>query len=100
MLYMILGQDTPDALPKRKATRPAHLDYVKALHQQGRVRLAGPRPKLDSAMPADAGFYGSLLIVEFATLQEAREWAANDPYTLAGVFEHVEVQPFIQVLPA
>lgn len=100
MLYLILGHDGRDALPLRKATRPAHLDYVRALQTEGRLVIAGPRPKVDAAVPTDAGFYGSLIIAEFASLDAAEAWAAEDPYAKAGVFERVEVQPFIQVLPA
>lgn len=97
MLYLILGHDTPNALPLRKATRPAHLDYVRVLHNEGRLAIVGPRPKVDSSTPTDAGFYGSLIIAEFASLEAAQAWAAQDPYAKAGVFERVEVQPFIQV---
>ncbi len=100
MLYLILGHDAPDALPKRKVTRPAHLDYVRALQAAGRLVIAGPRPKVDSPTPTDAGFYGSLIIAEFASLEAAQAWAAQDPYVKAGVFERVDVQPFVQVLPA
>lgn len=97
MLYMILGHDAPNALPIRKATRPAHLDYVRVLHRQGRIVLVGPRPKVDAISPTDAGFFGSLIVAEFTSLQAAKAWAAEDPYAKAGVFERVDVQPFIQV---
>jgi len=100
MLYLILGHDGPNALPLRKATRPAHLDYVRTLQAEGRLVIAGPRPKVDAAVPTDAGFHGSLIIAEFASLAAAEAWAAQDPYALAGVFERVDVQPFIAVLPA
>jgi len=100
MLFVILGHDGPEALPRRKATRPAHLDYVRELQMQGRLVIAGPRPKSESPQPNDAGFYGSLIIADFPSLAEAERWAAQDPYALAGVFSRVDVQPFIQVLPA
>ncbi len=97
MLYLILGHDAPDALPIRKATRAAHLDYVRVLHNAGRVVIVGPRPKVDAVAATDAGFYGSLIIAEFTSLAAAEAWAAEDPYAKAGVFERVDVQPFIQV---
>lgn len=100
MLYVILGHDGPGALALRKLTRPAHLDYVRTLQTEGRLIITGPRPKVDAAVPTDAGFYGSLIIAEFASLEAAQAWAAEDPYAKAGVFERVDVQPFIQVLPA
>lgn len=100
MLYLILGHDAVDALPKRRANRPAHLAYLQLLQTQGRLVLAGPRPKIDSPTPTDAGFFGSLIIAEFTCLEAAQAWAAADPYAQAGVFEKVDVQPFVKVLPA
>lgn len=99
MLYMILGHDAPDSLPKRRETRPRHLEYIGALKREGRLVLAGPRPRVDALDAGEAGFHGSLIVAEFADLEAARAWAAQDPYALAGVFERVEVQPFVKVLP-
>ncbi len=99
MLYMILGHDRPDALAQRRATRPAHVAYLKALLAEGRLVIAGPRPKIDAADPGEAGFHGSLIIGEFASLEAARAWADQDPYWLAGVFERVDVQPYVKALP-
>lgn len=99
MLYMILGQDAADALPKRRATRPAHLEYLRTLVEQGRLVLAGPRPRVDATDAGEAGFHGSLIVAEFASLEEARAWAAADPYARAGVFERVDVEPFVRALP-
>lgn len=99
MLYMILGDDAADALPRRRATRPAHLEYLKALIDQGRLVLAGPRPRVDAVDAGEAGFHGSLIVAEFPSLDDARAWAAADPYAQAGVFARVQVQPFVRVLP-
>ncbi len=100
MLYMILGEDGPDALPLRRATRPAHLEHLKALQIQGRLLLAGPRPRVDATDAGAAGFHGSLIVAEFPDLAAAQAWADTDPYALAGVFSQVRVQPFVKVLPA
>lgn len=99
MLYVILGDDAPDALPKRRATRPAHLEYLQPLIDQGRLLLAGPRPRVDASDPGDAGFHGSLIVAEFGSPEEARTWADADPYAKAGVFERVTVQPFVRAKP-
>jgi uncharacterized protein YciI len=99
VLYIILGHDVPNSLAKRKATRPAHIERVKMLQAEGRLVIAGPRPAIDAADPADAGFIGSLIIAEFADLQAARAWADADPYVKAGVYSHIDVQPFIKALP-
>jgi hypothetical protein len=99
MLYSIIGRDHPDSLAKRRAARPAHLARLHDLLAAGRILLAGPFPAIDSPDPGPAGFTGSLIVAEFASLDEAKAWAAEDPYTLAGVFASVEVLPFMKVLP-
>jgi len=99
MLYAIWATDTADSWEKRKATRPAHLDRLKPLIDEGRVIIGGPMPAVDSTDPGDAGMTGSLLVIEFASLQAAQAWADADPYVTAGVYASVEVKPFIQVVP-
>jgi len=99
MLYAIAGTDGPDSLPGRIASRAAHLARVTQLRDQGRLVLAGPHPRLDTSEPGEAGYSGSLIIAEFASLAAAEAWASADPYVAAGVWAHVSVRPFVQVLP-
>lgn len=99
MLYVIWGVDAADSLAARLATRPAHVARLRALLEQGRLVLAGPRPKAESASAPEAGFQGSLIVAEFESLAAARAWADADPYVAAGVYERVEVYPFVQALP-
>jgi hypothetical protein len=61
--------------------------------------LAGPHPAIDSPDPGEAGFSGSLVVAEFASLEDATTWADADPYISAGVYENVTVKPFKKVLP-
>lgn len=100
MLYMILGQDAPDNLPLRREHRPAHVARLKALQEQGRLILSGPRPRVDALDPGEAGFFGGLIVAEFPNLQAAQEWVSTDPFVVHGVYAQVDVQPFIKVLPA
>ena len=100
MLYAILGRDAPNSLDQRLAARPAHLERLNAMLAEGRLILAGPLPAIDSVDPGPAGFQGSLMVVEFPSLEDARVWADADPYVAAGVFTVVEVYPFRKVLPA
>jgi hypothetical protein len=99
MLYAIWAADVANSLELRKKARPAHLARLEALKQQGRLILAGPCPDVDNQGAAEAGFSGSLIVAEFESLQEARQWADADPYLEAGVYQKVEVKPFKQVLP-
>lgn len=100
MLYAIVGDDAPDSLENRLATRPAHLARLDALQRDGRLALAGPFPAIDSPNPGPAGFSGSLIVAEFESLEAARTWAEADPYLSAGIFERITVKPFKKVLPA
>ncbi|MHB1895324.1 MAG: YciI family protein [Metallibacterium sp.] len=99
MWYAITATDHPDSLAARKAARPAHLARLQALHEQGRLLLAGPFPAIDAEDPGPAGFSGSLIVAEFVDLAAARIWAEADPYRAAGVYRSVEVKPFRKVLP-
>ncbi len=100
MLYAILGHDAPNSLERRLAVRPAHLERLHAMQAEGRLILAGPLPAIDSADPGPAGFQGSLMVVEFPSLEDAKAWANADPYVAADVFAAVDVYPFRKVLPA
>ena len=99
MFYAIIAEDVADSLEKRLAARPAHLERLNALRDQGRLILAGPHPAIDTEDPGDAGFSGSLIVAEFNSLEEAEAWAADDPYQHAGVYAKVTVKPFKKVLP-
>lgn len=100
MLYVIIARDRPESLPARRGARPAHLERLQALRDEGRLLLAGPHPAVDSPDPGEAGFSGSLVVAEFADLAAAQAWADQDPYVAAGVYQTVEVKPFVKVLPA
>lgn len=99
MFYAITGEDVPNSLDKRLAARPAHLQRLQALQEEGRLLLAGPFPHIDSPDPGPAGFSGSLIVAEFDTLEAARLWADADPYLAASVYARVSVRPFKKVLP-
>jgi uncharacterized protein YciI len=99
MWYLIEGYDGSDVLPQRLAARPQHLARLIALRDEGRLMLAGPCPAIDAEDPGPAGFSGSLIVAEFASLAEAQSWAAADPYVAAGVYRETTVKPFRKVLP-
>lgn len=99
MLYAIISRDHDGTLQQRLAARPAHLARLEALRDEGRLVLAGPHPAIDSNDPGPAGFTGSLVVAEFASLDAAQSWADADPYRAAGVYAEVTVKPFKKVLP-
>lgn len=99
MLYAIIGEDVPNSLERRLSVRPAHLARLEALKNEGRLFAAGPFPAIDANDPGPAGFSGSLIVAEFASLADAQAWADADPYVAAGVYAKATVKPFKKVLP-
>jgi uncharacterized protein len=99
MWYAVISEDIEDSLPRRSQARAAHLARLSALVDEGRLLVAGPHPAIDAEDPGPAGFSGSLVIADFASLEEAEAWARDDPYVEAGVYANVVVKPFKRVLP-
>lgn len=99
MWYLIIGSDVDDSLAARKAARPAHLARLQALNDAGRLKLAGPLPAIDAEDPGEAGFSGSVIVAQFGSIDEAKAWAADDPYVEAGVYDTMLVKPYRHVLP-
>ncbi len=99
MLYAVISQDVENSLEKRMSVRPAHIERLNALKNEGRLILAGPHPAIDNNDPGKAGFTGSLVVAEFDSLVDAQAWADADPYMASGAYASVVVKPFKKVLP-
>ena len=89
MLYVIIGHDARDAKENRPAVRPAHLASLEPLSNAGKVILGGPLT--DGA--------GSLIVLEAESLAAVWALLARDPYVTHGIFERLEVHPFLRVFP-
>ena len=99
MWYAVISQDVDNSLSLRAGARKDHLARLEALVAEGRVLIAGPHPAIDAEDPGEAGFTGSLVVVDFPSLEEAQAWADADPYVAAGVYKSVAVKPFKHILP-
>ncbi|MDG1733007.1 MAG: YciI family protein [Thalassotalea sp.] len=99
MLYVIYSEDIENSLELRLSVREQHIARLKDMQAQGRLIVGGPCPAIDSEDPGSAGFSGSLLILEFDSLQDAKTWADADPYVAAGVYKTVTVKPYKKVFP-
>lgn len=99
MWYAVISEDVADSSQRRARAREAHLARLKSLVDEGRLLVAGPHPAIDAEDPGPAGFTGSLVVVDFESLEEAQAWADADPYVDAGVYARVVVKPFKRVLP-
>ncbi|WP_397418601.1 YciI family protein [Phenylobacterium sp.] len=83
-LYVLFCVDKPGALSVRMGAREAHLAYVRGFGDK--LRLGGPM--LDD----NGDMAGSLVIMEAESRAEAEAFNAADPYTLAGLWERVDIK--------
>jgi len=97
MYYAIICEDQENSLSKRTMSRPAHIQRLQELEKQDRILIAGPHPAVDNEDPGEKGFIGSLIVAEFNSLEQAEQWAKEDPYVNAGVYKKVTVRPFKKV---
>jgi uncharacterized protein len=88
--YVIIaydGDDT-DAQERRKTIRPLHLAGAKKLKERNQFVTGG-------AILNDAEqMTGSVMIVQFETDEEFKEWYEQEPYIKNGVWKTIEVKPF------
>lgn len=89
MLIALIARDKSGALETRKANREAHLAYIAAT---GVVEQAGP------LLDADDQMIGSLIVLDVVDMAAAQDWAANDPYAKAGLFQSVDLIPWKRVI--
>ena len=87
-LFALICTDKADHEPLRKANRDAHLAY---LNETGCVTFAGPF--LDNGTMT-----GSLLVIDVPDRMAAENWAAADPYALAGLFAKVRIEEWKKVI--
>jgi hypothetical protein len=89
MRVALICQDKPGALQVRLDTRAAHVAY---LQETGVVDLAGP------FLDEDGQMTGSMIVLNVDSMQAARDWAARDPYALAGLFASVTLTEWKRVI--
>ena len=89
MLIALIARDKAGALDVRKANRDAHLAYIEST---GVVEQAGPLLDDEDQM------IGSLLVLNVKDMGVAQDWADNDPYAKAGLFETVDLIPWKRVV--
>jgi uncharacterized protein len=89
MLFVIIAHDARGSAERRPVHRPAHLAHLEEISRAGKLILAGPLT--DGA--------GSLIVVDAESPAEVWDAVGRDPYVQNGIFERVEVHPFLQVFP-
>jgi uncharacterized protein YciI len=86
-LFMMQGFDDAGAAEIRKATRPAHLEWINSLGDK--VKLGGPMLAEDGVTPV-----GSVIFLEAESMEEAKAIYAQDPYRDAKLWRRIEIRLF------
>ncbi|KAJ3100876.1 hypothetical protein HDU97_001866 [Phlyctochytrium planicorne] len=90
-LFLVIARDgkDKDALRRRLAVREQHLSRARDAFATGRSVMGGATLN-EETLQMD----GSLLLLDFPTLEDAKEYVRTDPYVTGKVWEEVEVKPF------
>ena len=89
MRFAIICHDKPGTLQLRLDNRAAHLAHIQAT---GVVEMAGP------FLDPQGQMTGSLIVLEVDGIKAAQDWAAADPYGLAGLFDRVTITEWKKVI--
>lgn len=92
MLYTFVLVDKPDALATRLEIRPQHKAYLAG--KAGQIAFAGPLVSDDGTT-----MVGSLLVIDFASREDAQRWIAAEPFTRAGVYASTAIYAFQNLWP-
>lgn len=89
MLIALIARDKPEHLQTRLDNRAAHLAYIE---ETGAVAQAGP------LLDQEGNMVGSLIILDVDDMATGQNWADNDPYAKAGLFETVDLITWKKVI--
>lgn len=87
MLFMIRGHDVENAGDIRDQGKRGHLQWVE--QHLDEIRVAGP------LLDDHGRMIGSLFLVEADDSAAAENLIGEDPYCRAGLWERIEIQPFM-----
>ncbi len=90
--FILICRDKPGALDLRMATREKHLAWVG--DNMAKVIRAGPMLTNGGTMA------GSVFFLEAESRAEVEAFNAADPYSLAGLWESVEILPWRRTVGA
>ena len=88
--YFITAYDFTDAeaLNRRMAARPAHLEGARKLKQSGNFIIGG------AILSPEGKMIGSSLFMQFQNEEELQQWLDEEPYVNGQVWDKIEIKPF------
>jgi len=92
VLYVVHAYDFTDdqALERRMAVRPTHLEGARRLKGAGKFILGG------ALLSEEGKMIGSMMLLDFESEADLEAWRRDEPYITGRVWEHVDVRPFRQ----
>jgi len=89
MQFLFIGYDGRDegAMERRSKARPAHLENVKKLKDQGHFLQGG------AILDDEGGMIGSVIFMDFPSREALEGWLKADPYVTDGVWVETDVKP-------
>ncbi|WP_165964232.1 YciI family protein [Actinomadura sp. KC216] len=88
--YVVLCRDVPGSASLRRAVLAEHRRYVD--ERAGLIRFSGPLLDADGETRR-----GQLFVLDVPDREAAEAFIAADPFTRAGVFATVEIDPLLPV---
>lgn len=85
MQFIVRAYDGEGKLDKRLEVRPAHLEGIKKLNEQGHVIAAG------GILDDEGKMRGSALVLDFDSRAELDDYLAHEIYATEKVWEKIEV---------
>jgi uncharacterized protein YciI len=93
MQYLVIAYDNENALDKRMASRPAHVEATQKLMAEGKIVSA-------CALIEDDVMVGSSVVTNFDSEDAFNDWLENEPYVKGGVWDMEEIQIVpIKIMP-
>ena len=86
--FVLIGRDRAGLLELRKSLRPAHQAHFFTPQPLCKAVAGGP------LLGDDGEMSGSLLVFDATSRTAVEQFFADDPYTLGGLFETVEILPW------
>ncbi|OAP60901.1 hypothetical protein AYL99_05903 [Fonsecaea erecta] len=94
--WLVIVPDHPNALEKRLAVRPQHLQGLKPKIDAGIVVFGGATLSQQPAEGETPNMTGSAMLIKANTEQEVRDFLDSDPYTKGGAWDasKAQIMPF------
>ena len=89
MQFIVIAKDgeDPEAPARRDAARDSHLSYGDIAAKSGEQIVAA------AMLNQNGGMTGSVMIVDFETVEELQEWLNTEAYITGDVWQDIQVFP-------